>query len=383
MIQISNLSGAFSLPRETSDSLFESFSLGNISGSLQQIGVDIQDILKSTTVEVKYRTPLLTILYSGGTLSSVTNVDADIILTTYGQTTLIPTRIDLEVSSDFSSYNLSGKIYLPLATLFEYIQKVILSVMDRIPSCNEDCSKTCPKEVCEPVEECAWWDFIGCPIRNIPRVACQARNLGTVTCAAECLLRTTPCKVARDLVPQVPDLTRVAGALACLGGKYTQYSCQLQGETLTIPFSVDTSGVRVGGINVRKSSFNFDAESARVKSNCRALFLVIGPLSFSGLTIRAAICFSLGKRRLDGDVAIGVTTPQDEFGFSGYLLRKDNSIYIRDGELVLPDNLPFDQFLSGLSLDSLEISNDLVISLGLKPIFGISVLDLLERALPE
>lgn len=308
--------------------------------------------------------------------------------------------------------------------------------------CNVDCisriDQELPFETCIPCEGLSFFDLecqrrrIECEARNANITAqradrlfrcgtdaalCNTRVTGEraayiASCAAEvtacgvtvaaCETGRVGCFALRDSLPLLKERLRrlipsTTDALCFVQAdipNICNFSTLVDNDTnefigiFRYPFNITfpSVGRRIG--RVRITTLDYEEAQRELTNTCRIAYTRPGTLirirdqRIGTSILNATACYSRSTQSIVGKTLLSISGPQDILFFGNLSRLPNGDILLSDAEISAPPSILANiRFLTDfLTFESIEISESIVRALGLQPIFGKDVLDLLERA---
>lgn len=337
MFKLNNVTGTISIPNSMIiDHIPESVG-GTLDWALNQLDIDLRrDIGKNLAMSTTYSIPSIVMRQQGNQLvSDGIRINANVKV----NDVVVPSVLTGRFSTDMKNFSFNGTIALNPASTNNAIRDMISRIISSNSICRAAiaCKSKCGRPFHGGTKCAGFWNW------GLPE--CSTDALANTACGAACDLRhahtTTACDIIDGLVPVIMPLV-----IKHLGGVYEHDIIYRAGS------------VRLGNIG-------------DVDLPCNGL-----PMDIEGGTFKAKICYSLDTGTITGKTYI----ESSGIKFYGNILRGNDSITISDAMIDAGSMVTALRFITDyLSIGSIEMSESIIRGLGLQPVLGVDVLDLIEK----
>lgn len=343
MFKLNNVTGTISIPNDMIiDSIPE--SVGDPwDGHLRRLDIDLRrDIGKNLAINATYSIPSIVMRQRGNQLVSD---DMSIVANVKVNDVVIPSILTGRFSTDMKSFSFNGTITLDPTSTNNMIRDMISRIISTnntcrygLVNCKDKCGTTLYPGVLECLKPSNWFNS-----KCDPSVAIHAGTVATCTtmCNSVNSLTSVACRAIDGLVPVIMPIV-------------------MKRHT----------GLYEHDINYRAGSVRL-SNIGNVNLPCDGI-----PMDIEGGTFKAKICYSLQTGLITGKTYI----ESKGIKFYGNILRGNDSITISNAIIDAGSMVTALRFITDyLSIGSIEMSESIIRGLGLQPVLGMDVLDLIEK----
>lgn len=415
MIRINNINTTIKIPSSIISSLIPSDN--QVIGLIKdKLGIDIINIISRGTYSADIYIPYVN-LYPDET-SIITNlngmvsdnipvhtsINVDIDTDGIKYSNQYGIIINTSVYTDFKGIEFSGIVNIPISMIGDTIQYIVNIYISRLSICQQygkcdPCNYNCVPQPCE------WYDLICHARESIGTTACIANEAKCKADNLVCYTNEIACQSVKDLLSNVgntiSDAINISSPSLCVLGVQSQYTCKVKNGQFEYEFIYTLGEIKdrknVGSI--RNTQIDIDKSISEIKNSCTntaktnnvllGTFMNIGPINISmgsdNINLTAKVCYSRHTKKFTGPILVisHIESIGDSIIFYGTITRTDDGILISNSDFQIPSTysnyMEWTNYLDKLDVESIFIDNKIIKSIGLQPVLGKDILDLIEK----
>lgn len=342
MFKLNNVTGTISIPNSMILDRIPDSAINGWNQRLNILDINIKrDIGRNLRIRATYSIPSIVMRQQGNQMvSDGIRISADVKINNVS----VPSVLTGRFSTDMKSFSFNGVITLDEDATNNVIRDIIVRIISNnsicraASRCRSGCNKPPHKK---SKEDCSYiysgWDP-GC--NDIAHMACMT------ACGVKHSVQEIACNFAKDLAPLIRDVL------------IRQLNANPSIELYRHEIKYRAGSVRLGNIGT-------------VDIPCNGI-----PMDIDGDSFKAKICYSLDTGTITGKTYI----ESSGIKFYGNILRGDDSITISNATIDAGSMVTALRFITDyLTIGSIEMSESVVRGLGLQPVLGMDVLDLIEK----
>lgn len=330
-----------------------------------------------------------------------TNISIDINIDDIKYTNQYSITGNISIYTDFKGIELNGTMNIPISMIGDMIQYIVNIYISKLDICKQygkcdPCNYNCVPKSCE------WWDLICHSREAIGTAGCLANETKCKTDNLTCYTNEIACQSIMDLLSnagsQITNIINLSSPSLCLFNVQSQYTCKVRNGQFEYEFIYELGDIKksknVGSI--RNIQIEIDKSISDIKKLCTdssktkgGTFMNIGPINIitdsDNIILTAKVCYSRQTKKFDGPILIQsyIENIGESIIFYGTITRLDNGILIYNSDFQIPSRysnyMEWTNYLDKLDVESIFIDNRIIKSLGLQPVLGKDILDLIQE----